>query len=75
MIPILRQVRLIIVQMLKMVDVMVEAQMILRPLMVDFPLVVMLMELQLGHLMMVMVMMIMINQRRFLSRTCERNLL
>ena len=43
-IPILRQVRLLIVQMLKMVDVMVEAQMILLMLMVDFPLVVMLME-------------------------------
>ena len=32
------------VEMLKMVDVMVEAQMILLMLMVDFPLVVMLME-------------------------------
>ena len=43
-IPILRQVRLLIVQMLKMIDVMVEAPMILLMLMVDFPLVVMLME-------------------------------
>ena len=43
-IPILRKVRLLIVQMLKMIDVMVEAPMILLMLMVDFPLVVMLME-------------------------------
>ena len=75
-IPILPQVRLLIVQMLKMVDVVVEAPMILLMLMVDFPLVVMLMELQLGQMMMMMVMvMMMIYQRRFLSRICERNLL
>ena len=67
--------RLLVVQMLKMVDVVVEAPMILLMLMVDFPLVVMLMELQLGQMMMMMVMMMMIYQRRFLSRICERNLL
>ena len=43
-IPILRQVRLLIVQMLKMIDVMVEAQMMLLMLMVDFALLIMLIE-------------------------------